>query len=213
MRLLLALSILTVAFAGCTQEDTPPEFDASCPSWKKSPGQPGARVDSFDNATGTDFNLAGTFVHKPTLIDEEAASGPEPMVIQKYEWDGALFDVVEFTPSGAAANGYYELRVWRADKHTPHESDGQKVTYDERNKKEQLGFRDYTGSGVQTVLQLRPDSEYNLEEKTYRIEFASIHEDPRPGDLWVEYKFIADDPNEDAAGRLQYDLSYWYRAC
>lgn len=225
MRLFVASLMVMTALAGCTQgDDATPAFEPTCPSWKQSPGQPGLGIRSFDNGTTT-FNLAGISVKQPSLLDpEEIEKGN---VVPRYNWDGAVLDVAEFSvhakhPNGTirsfAVDGYYLVKVWRADMNTPHESNGQKVTYDRDNRHERLGFRDTskTGAGVMTELRLEPTDDYSLPGGTYRIEFADSDEPTNPGDLWIEWEFVSNtdgDSETPSAGSLETTIKWWYRSC
>lgn len=225
MRLFVAALMVMTALAGCTQgDDTPGSFDQSCPAWKQSPGQPGLGIRSFDNGTTT-FNLKGISVKQPSLLDpEEIEKGN---VVPRYNWDGAVLDVAEFTvhdrnETGGlrsfAVDGYYLIKVYRADMRTPHESDGQTVTYDTKNRHERLGFRDMSkpNAGILTELRLEPDDDFAIGGKTYRIEFAEADEKTNPGDLWIDWQFVSNvdgDQQTASAGALDSTVRWWYRSC
>lgn len=228
MRAWVALMWVVVALSGCTQGDDGGARTLSCDEidtqWVQSPGRPGLGVNSFYNSSSEFFNMEGISVMKPSLLDKQAIE--EGKVRPLYDWDGAILDVAQLTIVGrtdngtaksAAVDGYYTIEAWRSIKNTPHQSDGKKVTYDPADKRERLGFReDSRAAPVQMRIELRPNDQHIIENRTFYIEFAEPHEATNPGDLWLEWKFVPNvdrDQDTPSAGTISSNVTWWYRRC
>lgn len=203
MRILWIAPLLAMMLAGCTQGDSAEEpFEASCPNWAESPGQPGAQVNSlyYTDANGTRaFHLEGDNVHHPPT--------------GKYELYGGTLDVFEFTISAGTQDGRYILTPYS----TPLGTNAANHTDADRGAR--LYFKDMSrpqGQQILNQLVIEPGEDGALQNKTFRIELREPSETPAPASLWIDWVFEHDLDNDDetpSAGFMKTNISFWYRRC